>query len=77
MITIETPDVFIIKSPETTLDIFTINTPESQESKSITKVEKKALPKTGDDIALSNLLQIIGIVIILGLFLIFGRRKLR
>ncbi|WP_416239803.1 MucBP domain-containing protein [Listeria innocua] len=75
MITIETPDVFTIKAPETTLDIFTIKTPESQES--ITKVEKKTLPKTGDDIALSNLLQIIGIVLILELFLIVGRRKLR
>ncbi|EKP0389365.1 MucBP domain-containing protein [Listeria innocua] len=75
MITIETPDVFTIKAPETTLDIFTIKTLESQES--ITKVEKKTLPKTGDDIALSNLLQIIGIVLILELFLIIGRRKLR
>ncbi|EHL6428912.1 MucBP domain-containing protein, partial [Listeria monocytogenes] len=55
--------------------IFTIKTPES---KVVTaKVVKQTLPKTGDDIALSNLLRLIGLVLILGLFLVVGSKKLR
>ncbi|EAC5070399.1 hypothetical protein CKO84_12835 [Listeria monocytogenes] len=60
--------------------IFTIKTPESKvvTAKVVTdKVVKQTLPKTGDDIALSNLLRLIGLVLILGLFLVVGSKKLR
>ncbi|EAE8347308.1 hypothetical protein BOQ23_10310 [Listeria monocytogenes] len=55
--------------------ILTIKTPASKVV--TTKVVKKTLPKTGDDIALSNLLRLIGLVLILGLFLVIGSKKLR
>ncbi|MCN03203.1 hypothetical protein DQW84_12050 [Listeria monocytogenes] len=51
--------------------ILTIKTPAS-------KVVKQTLPKTGDDDAgLLNLLRLIGLVLILGVFLAVGSKKLR
>ncbi|EAW7102842.1 hypothetical protein FG209_13155 [Listeria monocytogenes] len=51
--------------------ILTIKTPTS-------KVVKQTLPKTGDDDAgLLNLLRLIGLVLILGVFLAVGSKKLR
>lgn len=51
--------------------ILTIKTPAS-------KVVKQTLPKTGDDDAgLLNLLRLIGLVLILGVFLVVGSKKLR
>ncbi|EAD2145293.1 MucBP domain-containing protein [Listeria monocytogenes] len=56
--------------------ILTIKTPESKVVK--TKVVKQTLPKTGDDDAgLLNLLRLIGLVLILGVFLAVGSKKLR
>ncbi|EMO0988248.1 MucBP domain-containing protein [Listeria monocytogenes] len=56
--------------------ILTIKTPESKVIK--TKVVKQTLPKTGDDDAgLLNLLRLIGLVLILGVFLAVGSKKLR
>ncbi|HAA5422007.1 TPA_asm: hypothetical protein GF883_13795 [Listeria monocytogenes] len=56
--------------------ILTIKTPASKVIK--TKVVKQTLPKTGDDDAgLLNLLRLIGLVLILGVFLAVGSKKLR
>ncbi|PDE04218.1 hypothetical protein AWK58_09635 [Listeria monocytogenes] len=56
--------------------ILTIKTPASKVVK--TKVVKQTLPKTGDDDAgLLNLLRLIGLVLILGVFLAVGSKKLR
>lgn len=56
--------------------ILTIKTPASKVVK--TKVVKQTLPKTGDDDAgLLNLLRLIGLVLILGVFLAIGSKKLR
>ncbi|TYV95035.1 hypothetical protein FZ080_00545 [Listeria monocytogenes] len=58
------------------LTILTIKTPASKVIK--TKVVKQTLPKTGDDDAgLLNLLRLIGLVLILGVFLAVGSKKLR
>ncbi|MBC2111495.1 hypothetical protein HCA82_10525 [Listeria innocua] len=56
--------------------ILTIKTPASKVIE--TKVVKQTLPKTGDDDAgLLNLLRLIGLVLILGVFLAVGSKKLR
>ncbi|ECL4259285.1 cell surface protein, partial [Listeria monocytogenes] len=56
--------------------ILTIKTPASKVVK--TKVVKQTLPKTGDDDAgLLNLLRLIGLVLILGVFSAVGSKKLR
>ncbi|ENI8232900.1 MucBP domain-containing protein [Listeria monocytogenes] len=56
--------------------ILTIKTPASKVIK--TKVVKQTLPKTGDnDAGLLNLLRLIGLVLILGVFLAVGSKKLR
>ncbi|EDN7324051.1 hypothetical protein HZY54_002626 [Listeria monocytogenes] len=56
--------------------ILTIKKPASKVIK--TKVVKQTLPKTGDDDAgLLNLLRLIGLVLILGVFLAVGSKKLR
>ncbi|EIV7667908.1 MucBP domain-containing protein [Listeria monocytogenes] len=56
--------------------ILTIKTPASKVIK--TKVVKQTLPKTGDDDAgLLNLLRLIGLVLILGVFLAVGSKKIR
>ncbi|MCS08768.1 hypothetical protein DOV22_13205 [Listeria monocytogenes] len=56
--------------------ILTIKTPASKVIK--TKVVKQTLPKTGDDDAgLLNLLRLIGLVLIIGVFLAVGSKKLR